>query len=429
MDSRMRQTRQRGRSRRGKSRRKKPSRGYPLLFCLLFLLLCGTGFVIFSAASGRGSGRDRLMAGSETPASETPAPETGLSETPAPSPETEFLAETVPEETMPEPVESTAAVAEPIELLFGGDVFLSSYVLEAYDQDGISGVLGTGLRKAVEEADLFMVNQELPASDRGEAASDKEFTFRVPPERLGILREMGVDLVTLANNHSLDFGREALTDTLDALKEREILYTGAGRNAAEAAEPVILELKGKRIGFLGASRVAPEITWSAGTERPGLLLAYDPERLLKTVAKMQELCDYTVVYMHWGVEREEEPKEYVRELAHQIVEAGADLVIGAHPHVLQGTEYWKGVPIVYSLGNLVFGSSIPKTMLLKARIEPDTGETVLFVLPAKGALGYTRELEASESPAFYDWYEGLSFDISVSEDGTLVPAGQVAGSE
>ena len=145
---------------------------------------------------------------------------------------------------------------------------------ECVQQGGdISGVLDGELSRVIDESDIFMVNQEFPFSGRGTAAPDKQFTFRLPTEKVSMFGEMGIDIVTLANNHALDFGTDALVDTLDTLDGAGIPHVGAGRNLDEAKEPVLLEVKGKTIGFLGASQVIPEGSWNATSTRPGI--AYD----------------------------------------------------------------------------------------------------------------------------------------------------------
>lgn len=316
-----------------------------------------------------------------------------------------------------------AVAEEPVTLLFGGDVYLSDHVLSAYDQNGgISGVLDQGYQGAIAEADFFIVNEEFPFSSRGTPAEDKQYTFRLAPERIRLFQEMGIDLVTLANNHALDYGRDALLDTIDILDGAGILHVGAGKNLAAAAQPVILEASGKRIGVIGASRVVPEVSWGAGREQPGMLLAYDSSRLLAEIRSARETTDLLVVYLHWGIEREDIPKDYQRELGKSCIDAGADLVIGSHPHVLQGIEYYNGKPIVYSLGNFVFGSSIPKTMLLEAIWN---GEALqLRLLPGTSGAGYTRMLTDSEKiEAFYREMEALSEGIEIGVDGTVSEKG------
>ena len=311
----------------------------------------------------------------------------------------------------------------PITMLFGGDVYLSSYVLSSYDNaGGISGNLSESYRELTDSTDFFMVNEEFPMSERGSAADDKEFTFRVAPERVSILKEMGVDAVTLANNHVLDFGRDALTDTIAALDSAGIAHTGAGENRAEASEAVIWEKDGRRIAVLGATRVMPFSDWAAGSQSAGVFPAYDAYKsdLLSKITELSETCDYVIVYMHWGTERKEEPDPYMRTLAEELASSGADLIVGAHPHVLQGTEYIGDVPVVYSLGNFLFGSSIPRTMLLEVKYYPDTGRSELRLYPGSSALGYTKAMTAgNERQDFFNYYEGISYGISIDEEGNI----------
>ncbi|MDO4330303.1 MAG: CapA family protein [Lachnospiraceae bacterium] len=307
-----------------------------------------------------------------------------------------------------------------ITLAFAGDVLLSDHVLNAYRSGGgIGGVVGGSLLQAANAADLFMVNQEFPFSNRGSAAPDKQFTFRLPPEKVSMLQEMGIDLVTLANNHALDFGTDALLDTCRTLEEAGIPYVGAGENLERAKALYSQTIGGWTVGFLGATRVMPTADWAATRSGPGMLSTYDPGILLEEIRKAKETCDYLVVYVHWGVEREERPKDYQRQLGHQYIDAGADLVIGSHPHVLQGIEYYQGKPIIYSLGNFVFGSSIPRTVLLKASWDGET--TRLSVIPAVSSAGYTREVtEEKKVQELFSYLQSISFDIQIDELGNIL---------
>ena len=315
--------------------------------------------------------------------------------------------------------EDSASGDEPVRMVFAGDILLSDHVLNAYEKSGsLSGVLDPGFQSVIHESDIFMANQEFPFSNRGTAAEDKQFTFRLPPERVRIFRELGLDLVTLANNHALDFGTDALLDTCDTLDQAGIYHVGAGRNLEEACEPVIITEKGENIGFLGASRVIPVGSWNASASKPGMLTTYDPSLLLEQIDHLKETCDYVVVYVHWGLEKKDRPEEYQHSLGRQYIDAGADLVIGSHPHVLQGIEYYKGKPIVYSLGNFIFGSSIPKTALLAAEWDGET--TWLSLIPGTSSAGYTRMLTDEKGKAeFYDYMTGLSFGAAVDENGRV----------
>lgn len=311
-----------------------------------------------------------------------------------------------------------------VSLLFGGDVLLSDHVLAAYERGGgIQGVLGEGFRNEIGQADVFMVNQEFPFSDRGEQAEDKQFTFRLPPEKVSMFQEMGIDIVTLANNHALDYGTDALLDSCSVLDGAGILHVGAGADLEAAKAWETIEVGEKTIGFLGATRVIPVPEWAATQYQPGMLSTYDPAVLLEQIAMAKAVCDYVIVYVHWGIERDEFPQEYQKTLGRQYIDAGADLVIGSHPHVLQGIEYYQGKPIVYSLGNLVFGSSIPKTMLLK--VEWNGEETRLTAVPGTSSAGYTRELtDQAERLAFFDYLESISFGAAIDEGGVIRPQKQ-----
>ncbi len=291
-------------------------------------------------------------------------------------------------ETESAPGNSSAEDGQTV-LLFAGDVYLSDYVLNAYDAaGGIAGVLDEGIRGEIAGADIFMVNQEFPFTDRGQKAADKQFTFRLPPSRVNILREMGVNVVTMANNHILDFGPEGITDSLSALDEAGIRHVGAGENLEQASRLEVIEAGGIKVGFLGVSRVYMDAGWAAGTSHPGVFSTYDPSAALEAIRKAKSQCDYLVIYVHWGVEKETEPQEYQRTMGRQYLDAGADLVVGSHPHVLQEIEDYNGKPIVHSLGNFVFGSSIPETELLKVIIED--GRAEVSVIPCRSSNGYTR---------------------------------------
>ena len=315
------------------------------------------------------------------------------------------------------------AAADSMTILFSGDVLLSDHVLNAYSRaGGISGVLDSGYLSAIQSADYFAVNEEFPFSSRGTQAPDKQYTFRLAPEKVSLFKEMGIDAVTLANNHALDYGTDALLDTCEILDQAGILHTGAGKDLDTAKQPVLFEKNGQRVALIGATRVIPKADWAATKGHPGMLSSYEVsvEPLLAQIAECHASGDKVVVLIHWGIERDEMPQEYQRALARRYIDAGADLVIGSHPHVLQGIEYYKGKPIFYSLGNFVFGSSIPKTMLVQAAF---TGESLsLQLIPGTSSGGYTHMLTDAESKTqFYQYLEGISFGVSVGEDGIVSP--------
>lgn len=322
-----------------------------------------------------------------------------------------------------DPSGDPGAASDSMTILFSGDVLLSDHVLNAYSRaGGISGVLDGGYLNAIQSADYFVVNEEFPFSSRGTQAADKQYTFRLAPEKVSMFQEMGIDAVTLANNHALDYGTDALLDTCEVLDGAGILHTGAGKDLNAAKQPVVFEKNGQRVALIGATRVIPEAGWAAANGHPGMLSSYEVsvEPLLAQIAECHEQGEMVVVLIHWGIERDETPQEYQRALAKRYIDAGADLVIGSHPHVLQGIEYYKGKPIFYSLGNFVFGSFIPKTMLVQAEFSGDSLD--LKLIPGTSSGGYTRTLaDAGAKTQFYQYLEGISFGVSLGADGTVSP--------
>lgn len=249
----------------------------------------------------------------------------------------------------------------PTTIVFTGDVLLSSYVQNNYDSGGISGVLDQELLNLLNGADITMINNEFPFSTRGTQAEDKQYTFRVNPSYVTALQEMGVDVAGLANNHVLDYGTDALEDTFTTLENAGIAYTGAGRSYEDACRLIRFEKNGKSFGFLAASRVIPVVSWNVENGAPGVFCTYDTTHLVEEIKKAKQQCDYVFVAVHWGVEHTDELTGYQPVMARQFIDAGADGVIGSHPHVLQGMEFYQGKPIFYSLGNFIFNREIERT--------------------------------------------------------------------
>ena len=300
-------------------------------------------------------------------------------------------------------------------MFFTGDVMLQRCT-DIYDAQGINGIVSEYIEQEMVSADMTMINNEFPFSNRGSQHPDKQFTFRVDPKYVSMLQDMGVDVASLANNHALDFGTEALLDSFTTLEEAGIPYVGAGETKERAEEAIFVEAGGRTIGVLSASRVIPVVEWNIETRQPGLFCTYDSTRLVQRIKEVEQQCDYVVVFVHWGIERKALPEEYQHNLAKQYIDAGADLVIGNHAHVPQGIEYYKGVPIVYCMGNFIFNPDMVDTYALKAVWDAE-GNTSLQVIPVDTENYYTSELEGEEAQAFYDYLEGISFGVSIDENG------------
>ena len=200
-------------------------------------------------------------------------------------------------------------------------------------------------------ADIRLVNLECVVSTIG-SPGDKVFTFRAHPRVLPVLRRH-VDAVTLANNHSGDYGREAFADMLGLLERAGIAQTGGGRNLAEAHQPLLIERQGLRLALLSYNEFMPR-SFEAGHDAPGIAWSED-EQVVDDIAlaRTRHRADLVLVFMHWGWENEPTANARQRELARRVIDAGADAVIGGHPHVTQDIEIHRGKPVIYSVGNFV----------------------------------------------------------------------------
>ena len=312
--------------------------------------------------------------------------------------------------------EELAELPWEVVLTFAGDVMFSEQCLSAYDRNGIQALASEQMLSEMHEADLFILNEEFPFSRRGEPMEDKQYTFRTDPKYVSILQELGTDLVTVANNHALDFGQDAFCDTLDTLKQAEITCVGGGYNITEASAPAVYTINGQSFAIFAATRVSPSYDWYATDSQPGMFQTYDPAKLNAAIAAAEEVYDHTIVFVHWGVEHVEYPEDYQRALAKGYIDAGADLIIGCHPHILQGFEYYKDVPVVYSLGNYLFGNRDGDTLLLKAVFQAD-GTLDIRLVPCKRQGGVLSVIQ--DPAALYQHLSELSFDATVSPDGIL----------
>ena len=243
---------------------------------------------------------------------------------------------------------------EPVTFAFGGDTHFEGE-LESQLASNPSGMLSP-IAPLLSAADLAVVNLETAITERGEPAP-KEFTFRAPPSALTAVAWAGVDVVTMANNHGMDYGEVGLEDSLTATRLSGFPIVGIGNNAGEAYAPYRTTIKGQRIAVFGATQVLDDnliTAWTATDEQPGLASAKEVERLTASVATARADSDTIVVFLHWGVETQTCPTTTQQDLARQLVDAGADIVVGGHAHRLQGAGRMDNALIAYGLGNFVF---------------------------------------------------------------------------
>ncbi|MFA6028741.1 MAG: CapA family protein [Elusimicrobiota bacterium] len=253
---------------------------------------------------------------------------------------------------------SPAPTPEP-EMIFVamGDIRLDGPEGRAFAENGPSAP-ASAVRRWL-EGDVLFGNLETSVSRRGAPTRGKTFTFRAPPENIAILRATGFTVLNLANNHVMDYGPEAFLDTLRLLDEGGFRRVGAGRDLGEAVRPVFFERGGLRVGLLAFTSTHPEEAW-ARRERPGVAYSGDA-RVPEWIRLAKSSCDVLLVSFHGGTEKAEDPNEIQRAFGRLAVDAGADAVIGHHPHVLQAVELYKGRPILHSIGNGLFVSPTPVT--------------------------------------------------------------------
>ena len=255
--------------------------------------------------------------------------------------------------------QATASSNGLVTLSAAGDVNFGDGVTPTLTAGGLDYPF-SGVGQALESTDLSFVNLECCISSVGSPVPGKEFTFRGPPDSAEALSAGGVKVVSLANNHTKDFGAAALEETFGHLKQEGIAYCGAGRNAAEAYSPAVLEARGKKVAFVAFTWVIPD-GWPATATSPGCATTSDRARVAATIRDARGKADYVVASFHWGIELATSPNSEQRDLAHLAVDSGADMVLGHHPHVVQGFELYRNRLIAYSLGNFVFSPPRPES--------------------------------------------------------------------
>ncbi len=290
-------------------------------------------------------------------------------------------------------------------------------------ENGILDCISPELVETMRDADIMCLNHEFTYSYGGTPLEGKAYTFRAMPERVEVLHQLGVDAVTLANNHVYDYGKEALTDTFGVLEEAGVPYFGAGRTLEDAMKPLYLEIDGKTVAFVGASRAEKnKMTPQATETEPGILRCYDTELFLQAIGEAKSNADFCIAFVHWGTEYSFDLEQVQMDTGKEYLDAGADAVIGAHSHCLQGMEYYDGKPVIYSLGNYWFNEKTLDTMLLQLHFtgNGDQAEMSVQVIPAVQS-GYrtTFAADSGEARRIFDFLESISVNVEISDEGIV----------
>lgn len=307
-------------------------------------------------------------------------------------------------------------------LLFAGDIlFDDGYaMMGALRKRGdIKACFSAETLQEMRDADIFMLNNEFTYTDRGEPTPEKQFTFRAKPENAALLHELGVDIVSLANNHVYDYGEISLLDSLDTLEGIGMPYVGAGRNLAEASRTVYFSAGNQKIAYISATmieRLNTPDTRGATESAAGVFRCFTETEIFDRIAEAKESSDFVVVYIHWGTEKTEEPDWSQPDMAKKLADAGADLIIGDHPHVLQPITGANGVPTIYSVGNYWFNSSTLDTCLVKVKVKDGEMQSFQF-LPARQSDCYTGLLSGAEKEAVLSYMRGISGSVAIDGEG------------
>lgn len=351
----------------------------------------------------------------------------------------------IPEEIIPEPEEEiveeeiyddenkiyskVAASRDELVLTFTGDIcFYDDYAnmstLRA-QENGIFDCILPEVMEGLTNSDICMVNNEFCYSDRGTPLPDKKYHLRSKPSNVTYLNDIGVDIVSLANNHVYDFGPDAVYDTLATLKDAKVPYVGAGANISEAMQPVYFKVNGKTIAYTSATQIErygnPD-TKEATEDSPGVLRTMDSTKMVKSISEAENNADFVIVYVHWGSENTDLVEESQRQLARDYVAAGADLIIGDHSHCLQGIDYVDGVPVFYSLGNFWFNSKTIDTGYVRAVLNTEENKCEIKSLefvPCVQQGCKTHIADERERERIMTYLQGISNYALVEQNGSV----------
>ena len=310
-----------------------------------------------------------------------------------------------------------------IDLGFCGDIMFcdKKNAMERYVSYGgdINALIPADLIEIMKSYDVLLANNEFCVSERGEA-QNKSFTFRGKPENLALYHQIGVDFVSTANNHIYDYGLDAFLDTLDALDEYGIDNAGAGRNISEASEPFIYVINGRKIAVLCGSRAEKNLkTPLADGDTAGVFGIYDDADMINAVKKASGECDFVIILAHWGEEFSTEVEDIIRVQGRRYIDAGADLIVGAHAHMLQGMEFYNGGLIAYNLGNFLFGNANVKTGILQIKIDANDMTFSASFVPCIQDRDHVWQCKGEEADKVLSFLRSVAPDVKIDGEGNI----------
>lgn len=311
-----------------------------------------------------------------------------------------------------------------LSLALAGDVMIGRLVNEAIAQKGYGYVWGDTL-PLLQQHDLVMINLETTLTTHDQAVP-KVFNFKSDPAHIAVLKEANVHVVSLANNHSLDFGEQGLIDTLNALDSAGIKHVGAGLNKAQARKPLIIERNSITIGILGASDNEPD--WQAQEDKPGIFYfdVHDCNLLIEAVKQLRPQVDIVIMSLHWGPNMRERPTQHYIDCAHALIDAGVDIIHGHSAHIFQGIELYKNKLILYDTGDFVDDYQVDeqlrndRSLLFSVQLKKN-GVQQLKLIPVVINNMQVNRATGTEAREILERMQQLSaeFGTSISQDGSL----------
>lgn len=318
-----------------------------------------------------------------------------------------------------------AADPECVIIDFVGDINLDERwcMMQVAEQfGGATACIGEKVQRELHSADITVVNNEFTYTETDEALEGKAYTFKTDPANVSLLELFGTDFVSLANNHTYDYGEQGLLDTLEVLETAGIPYGGAGRNLAEASAVRYFVLGGRKIAIVCASEIErySHYTRAATETSPGVLKTQQEQEVIAAIHEAKAHSDYVIAYIHWGGEGSLDSGADQISLAQTYAQAGVDAVIGGHPHRLQGVSFIGRTSVAYSLGNFWFSDGTLYTTIAQLQID-DRGRLSLRMLPCIQKDGRAELLEGEDAEEFYRYLADVSIDVAIDEEGCISP--------
>ena len=286
-------------------------------------------------------------------------------------------------------------------------------------ENGIYDCISEELLQMLNDSDVLVVNNEFAYVENGTPLQGKSYTFGANPKQVQLLQVMGADLASLGNNHVYDYGEEGMLSTLDTLRQAGIPYVGAGEDIEDAQKIVYFVLNGRKIAIVSATEIerTTNYTKEATETSPGVLKMLNPNRFMQVIEKADQTSDYVIALTHWGTEGKILYDNLEMMYAQKLVAAGADAIIGGHPHRLQGCGFINGAPVAYSLGNFWFSTGSLYTTVAQIVIEADGTLRLQYVPCLQENLTTHLITNQEEREDFFDYLATISYDVGIDENG------------